>query len=285
MKSARLSVLALACAVAAHADFSYTQTRKGGPAGADTATRHYFKGQKMKTEGPVASTIVDLDAQTITSLNHGAKTYTVTKFSDISRTMSAAKVDAKVDVRQTGQKKSINGYNANEVLMTVAMDSSPAARSGMTMTMEMSLWLSSDVPGAQELRGFYQRNMDRLPWAAMTAGSGNPGLQKAMADMQKQVAQLGGVPVMQVMRMKTGGDPAQQARTNESMEKMRAQMEAMKKQGGAQAQAAEQMMARMGGMGRGAGGSLFEITMESTGFSTAPVADSVFAIPAGYTRK
>ena len=68
------------------------------------------------------------------------------------------------------------------------------------------------------------------------------------------------------------------------MARAQAQLEAMRKQGGAQAQAAEQALARMGMTGRG-GGSLFEITMESTGFSTAPVPDSVFAIPAGYQKK
>ena len=45
----------------------------------------------------------------------------------------------------------------------------------------------------------------------------------------------------------------------------------------------EQAMARMGGMGRG--GNLMEITTESTGFSTASIPDSVFEIPAGYTKK
>jgi hypothetical protein len=67
-----------------------------------------------------------------------------------------------------------------------------------------------------------------------------------------------------------------------------AQMEAMKKQGGPQAAAMEQAMARMGaarGAMGGGGGSLFEMTMESSGFSTSSVPDSVFEIPAGYTKK
>jgi hypothetical protein len=71
----------------------------------------------------------------------------------------------------------------------------------------------------------------------------------------------------------------------EKMQQAMAQVEAMKKAGGAQAQAAEQIMARMGGLRGGSGGSLFEMTTESGDFSTASISDSVFAIPAGYTKK
>jgi len=68
----------------------------------------------------------------------------------------------------------------------------------------------------------------------------------------------------------------------------------MAKQGGQSGAAAQQAMAAMGGMGAaggagrgpaaGGGGALIEITMDSSGFSSASVPDSVFAIPAGYTQ-
>jgi hypothetical protein len=67
------------------------------------------------------------------------------------------------------------------------------------------------------------------------------------------------------------------------MAQARAQMEAMIKQGGPQAAAAQQALARMGGAAPG-GGALFEITMESSGFSASGIPDSVFAIPAGFQK-
>jgi hypothetical protein len=284
MKTIRLSILALVCVLAARADFSYTQTRKSaqGPAAAagDQTTKHYFKGQKMKTESATTSTILDFDAQTITTINHAQKNYTVMKFSDMAQTMKSVGVDAKIDVKETGQRKSINGFNAAEVLMTMAMDSPDMAKGGMKMQMEFSMWLSPDVPGTQELRAFYQKNMDKFPWAAMVGGGGQPGMQKAMADMQKKMASLGGVPVLQVVRMKMAGNEAMNAQMQQAM----AQMEAMRKQGGPGAAAAEKAMASMGGMG-GRGGALFEMTTESSGFSTSAVADSVFALPDGYQKK
>ena len=253
MKAIRISMLALACALAAHADFSYTQTRKGGPAAAaagDPTTKHYFKGQKMKMESSTSSTIMDVDAQTFTTINHAQKTYTVRKFSDLSQVMKDSKVDAKIEVHETGQKKNINGYNASEVVMTMAMESPQAAQTGMKMIMEFDMWLSPDVPGASELRAFYQKNMDRPPWASMASGA-NPGMQKAMADMQKQIARLGGFPVLEVMRMKTAGNEAQMAQMQQGMAQARERLEAMRKQGGQQAQMAEQALARMGAMGGG----------------------------------
>ena len=283
MKTIRLSILALACVLAARADFSYTSTRKAtqGPAAAagDQTTKHYFKGQKLKTESATTSTILDLDAQTITTIHHAQKNYTVMKFSDMAQTLKSAGVDAKIDVKETGQRKNINGFNATEVLMTMAMDSPDMAKGGMKMQMEFSMWLSPDVPGTQELRAFYQKNMDKVPWAAMAGGGGQPGMQKAMADMQKKMATLGGVPVLQVIRMKMGGNEAQNAQMQQAM----AQMEAMRKQGGPGAAAMEKAMAGMGG--RAGGGSLYEMTTESSAFSTSGIADSVFAIPDGYQKK
>jgi hypothetical protein len=64
------------------------------------------------------------------------------------------------------------------------------------------------------------------------------------------------------------------------MEQARARLEAMKQQGGAQAAAAEQALARMGA----ASGGGMEITMESGNFSTAAIPDSTFSIPPGFTE-
>jgi hypothetical protein len=288
MKTARITILAIACSLAAHADFSYTQTRKsaGGMAaaamqGQNPTTKHYIKGQKMKMDMGNSATIIDMDAQTITHVNNTDKTYTVIKFSEVGQTVKDTGMDVQIDVKETGQRKKVNGYDANQVMMTMAMES-PQAQ-GMKMQMEIEMWLSKDVPGADETRNFYRRNGDKMPWTAMAAG--NPQLQKSMAAMQRKIASIGGVPVQQIVRMKSGGAPGP-GPNDAQMQQAMAQLEAMKKAGGAQAQAAEQAMARMGAMrGMSGGGSLFEMTMESSDFSTASIPDSVFSVPAGYTKK
>jgi hypothetical protein len=278
----KLLLFTLAAASAAHADFRYTTVRKGlsmPGAGGDQTSKVYLKGQKMMTDTGARGTLIDFDAQTITTIDHAKKTYTVVKIAEMNA--AAQDVTVSVDIKETGQQKTINGYNASQAVMTMQVDSPPAQKAGMKMEMEIETWVSPDVPGAAEREEFYKRNMSRFPWAAMGEGS-NASMRAAMLEMQKKMAAMHGAVVLQVIRMKMGGAaaPAMTAQQQAQMEKARAQMEAMQKQGGPQAAAAAQMLARMGAMTGGGGG--MEITMESSGFSAEPIPDSVFAIPAGY---
>lgn len=287
MKTAQILILTFAASLAARADFSYTTTRKstGGAMGqmaasaGDPVTKHYLKGQKMKIEHGDTATVIDFEAQTITSINPSQKTYSVAKFADLGKAIENAGVDVKADVKKTGAVKTINGFNASEVVMTMDVDMPQARQAGMKMQMEMDMWVSPDVPGSRELRAFFERNGSRFPWTAVAGGSGRAGMQKAMADLQRQVASLNGVPVLQIIKMKSagGGPPGAQG---QGMEQARARLEEMQKQGGPQAAAAAQALARMGAMS--SGGSLFEMTMESGNFSTGTIPDAVFAVPAGY---
>lgn len=294
MKTAvSLTAALLIATFTAHGDFSYTTTQKatGGQmaaiaAGQNQNSKFYLKGQKMKTDTGDTAIILDFDAQTITTVNNRQKTVSVRKFSDM--VAATSDLNAKIDVKETGQKKVINGYNASELVMTVQMDGPAEAQMGK-MQMEMDMWLSSDPPGVKELRSFYQKNMSRFPWAAMSDGAaGNASMQAAMAEMQRKMAEMNGVNVMQVMKMKAagaGGAPAMPQMTPEQMAQMKAAMARLQAQGGPGAAQAQQAMARMqaiqGGPGA-ASGSLMEMTMESTDFSTNSIPDSVFAIPAGY---
>jgi len=298
MKAAAvLTFVLLTTTFAARGDFSYTTTNKiGGQmaamAGANNnpPAKQYFKGQKMKTETGDTATILDFDTQTITTINNRLKTVSVKKFSDIG-VATPSDMTVKIDVKETGQQKTINGYNAKELVMTMDVDV-PEARQMGKMQMEMDLWLSSDVPGVGEVQKFYQKNMARMPWAAL-AGGGNPAMQKGMAEMRRKMAEMNGVQVLGVMTMKPAGGAAAPAMPQmpqlspEQKAQMQAAMARLQQQGGPQAAAAAQAMARLGAApgGAPAGGAsnaLMEVTMESTGFSTASIPDSVFAVPAGY---
>jgi hypothetical protein len=285
MKTVSLLVVALVATSTAYADFSYTTTRKaqGPPAAAATpsTTKYYFKGQKMMTDSDATAMIMDFDAQTVTTVHKSQKTWTVMKFSDVGQVLKQTDLDAKMDVKETGQKKVINGFNATQVIMTMEMDSPQMSQAGMKMQMEVDTWLSSEVPGAKELKAFHEKNAGNMPWAAM--GGSASGMQKAVADIQRKMVNFGGVPLLQVVKVKSAGGGAQAAQMQAGMAQARAQMEAMVKQGGPQAAAAQQALARMGG-GASGGGSLFETTVESSDFSTSTIPDSTFAIPAGFQK-
>jgi hypothetical protein len=271
--------LALALTLAARADFSYSTTVQPGAgmmaaAAAGHTTHHLVKGDKMKIDSGTNATIVDFKAQTITHVDNRKKVYYVTPFSALEGKPVAAGMDVKIDVQETGQHKTILGFNCHEVVMTLGAEGPkvpPEAGGGMAMSITMDLWVSSDVPGYQELRSFHQRMASGSLWQAMMGGG--RGMQASMAEMQRKMASINGVPVLQIMKMGAAGAP------DPRMAEARAHMEAMKQQGGEQAKMAERALTMMG-----AGGSMMEITMESSGFSTASIPSSEFAPPAGYQK-
>ena len=117
MKTAILLAVTLCATATAYADFSYTTTRKtqGSPAAAvPSATKYYYKGQKMMTDSDTATMVIDFDAQTVSLIHKAQKTYSVMKFSDMGQVLQQADVDARIDVKETGQKKTINGFNATK---------------------------------------------------------------------------------------------------------------------------------------------------------------------------
>ena len=310
-RSATLFTVILAASLTASADFSYTTTQKMtggtlagiGGASFNRTSKISFKGQKMVTTTGDLSIILDFGSQTITTINNAAKTYTVKKFSDVAG--ASGNTDVTFDVKETGQKKMVNGFNASETVITMNMDMD-LGRGGppMKMQVETDLWISSDVPGASDMRAFYQKNLASFPWAAMSGGAGGPGvqpgMQKAMMEMERKMAEMNGVAVERIVRIKSAGGagapaaaqmpqmtPQQQAQMQAAM----AKLQQMQSQGGPQAAAAQQMMSRMGGMSAGAapgaassGGAMIEMTIDASGFSNASVPDSVFAIPAGYRQ-
>jgi hypothetical protein len=286
MKLTAVLVLAVAGSVAVHADFSYTSTMKGGgmmAAGVVRPTHTLIKGDKMKVDTGDHATIMDFGSQTVTHINHAQKSYSVMPFGEVAAKMSQAGAEVNVDVQETGQRKVIGGFNCRQVVMTMEMDS-PMARqqgAGMKMRMTMELWVSPDVPGYRELHSFHQRISSGPGFAAMMGGG--PGMQKSMAELQKKMANLNGAPVLQIMKMGAAGDAAQTAQMQQGMAQARAQLEAMKAKGGEQAKMAEKALASMGGAGS-PGGSMMEMTIESSGFSTASIPASEFAPPAGYQK-
>ena len=212
--AALLTAALLAGAWAARADFSYTTTRKmtGGALATLAAgnnqnqnSKTYFKGQKMRTDTGDTAMILDFEAQTITTINNRQKTVTVRNFSDIGAAAKQNNIDAKIDVKETGQKKNVNGFNASELIMTMEVDGPPNSPMGK-MQMEMDMWISPDVPGVGEMRAFYQKNASRFPWTAMAAG--NQSMQSGMAELQRKMAEMNGIPVLQVMKMKSAGGAA-----------------------------------------------------------------------------
>ena len=195
----------------------------------------YLKDNRMAKVNPDTIEIIDLDKETITSVDVIKKTYTVMTFDQIKQAMENArremekkqaeqpaaqpanpnpddvKVSFDVKVRKTGAEKQVSGLSGKEAILTMTMnatDQKTQQTGAMAITNDM--WMVPEIPGYEQVRDFDKRLAEKM--AAVTAGMGmemsrmlaqNPGSTQALADMGKEMQKLDGVPVMQVMRMGT----------------------------------------------------------------------------------
>jgi TonB family protein len=287
MKIGYLALLSLGTSSIGLADFSYTVTGKLAPLSGPQTEKRYFKGQKMKVESAGGSTILDFDAQTVTRINNMLKSYSVTKFSDIPAPPKQTEVDVTVYVQETGRTKSISDYEASEVVLTADLDSPQIRQRPVKPQTEKRVWVSTGVPGSEELRAFYERNRERFPWMALAEGGQQQAanataeaVRAAAVETERRKTELKGVPVLEVSTLRTapGGSRGPNI---QDWAQGRAQLEGQRNKGGPGANTAAQALARAESMG-GDPFAVMQNTFESSGFSTEQIPDSVFAIPAEY---
>lgn len=273
-----------------------------------------LKGHRMAHLSRDTAQIIDVDKETITSIDFAKKTYSAMTFEQMKEMMQQAAdrmgrkqndadVNFKASVRETGQSKVVSGLNAKEVILTLTMEGTDKKTGDQgAMNVISDMWLAPDIPGYQEVRDFHRLMSTKIAWApgqSFGAMMGRGDMAKGMADLAKEMAKLQGVPVLQVMTMTGSATP--QAGAERSSNPPPASDTAS--QGGA-AEALGRLgrLGGIGGFGRkkkdqdassqapannssaSAPGALMEITTESSGFSSAPVDESKFEIPAGFQQ-
>ena len=239
----------LATSAPLHADFTYTETTQvtGGSmlglmkmasafskqarqAGEPVVSTVSIKGNRMARIDPDHTEIIDLDAETITTIDTVRRQYTVMTFEQMKQQIQAAAAKMKeqqaknqpttapqqpatvdvsfnIHVRNTGQTKDVSGLNTSESIMTMNMDATDKS-SGQTGSLAITndMWLAPAIPGYEEVAEFYRKFALKMGTAFSSAI--NPamlaqyqGASKGMAQMTEEMAKLKGTPVMQVMRM------------------------------------------------------------------------------------
>jgi hypothetical protein len=250
--------LCVLCATPSFADFRYDETTqitggavvsmakfagtfsKGAKSAMDPVTSTVLvRGNRMARISPDRTEVTDLDKETITTIDHRKKQYTVMTFEQMKQQLEAArkkaeeeqakgkppqpqssdaqapKMNFKVKVRKTDATKKVAGLDTNESILTMeleATDQQSGQKGGLAITNDM--WLTPEIPGYGEIREFNERfarkmgmvfgDLFKPSMAAM-----QPGSDQGMAEMVKEMSKLKGVPVMQVMRMGTtvNGEP------------------------------------------------------------------------------
>ena len=171
----------------------------------DRTLKVYLKGNKLARIGEDSSTIVDLDAGTITNIDNEHHSYTAMSFDDMNRQMQEmrekmnkrggapdVKFNAKVDA--TGNTREIDGKTAKEYILTMTAE----GQQGAGMSVRSDMWTIPSGPGTDELRDFHKRLSEKLNYAFGTGMNPMMGnASQGLSELQKETTKLEGYPVVQ----------------------------------------------------------------------------------------
>ena len=208
------------------------------------------KGDRKANLTDSGGQIIDLREEKVYDLDARKKTYKVTTFEEIRRQLREAQekaakeakseegkqepaeqgkeVEIDFDVKETGQKKEIAGYNTREVIATITVREKGKTleqSGGMVLTSDM--WLAPRIPSMKEIQDFDMRYAKAIDVTGAAGASAEqlaaalamyPGLQKALSRMQAEGTKMDGTPLESVLTVQSVKSPQQmdQAKEQES---------------------------------------------------------------------
>jgi hypothetical protein len=188
------------------------------------------KGDRKATVTGTTERIVDLAEEKVYDIDLNKKSYTVTTFDELRRRMREAEEKAKkdaekqqpsqekpsqekpakeveidFDVKETGQKKQIAGYDAHESVMTITVrEKGKTLEEGGGLVVTSNIFLGPQVPQMKEIVDFDMRYWQKLQGPEATAISADqmaavmamyPMMKSAMERMAKEGTKLQGTPL------------------------------------------------------------------------------------------
>ena len=331
MRKYIFALLLCSSAALVRADFTYQETtqmtggslmtmmRALGPlsrgARDPIVSTHIVKGNRMATITKDRVSVIDLDKENITTIDSAKKSYSVMTFAEMKQAMEDAakrmqgrrkndkgedvQAQFKISAKSTGQTRTLQGLNAKEMLITMAMEGKNAT-TGESGAMEITTdaWYAP-VPGYGEVKEFHKKMAAKLgntfgsgmqqmsQMAAMQGGQANMG--EGMEQVAKELAKIDGVPVESIVKMGASGTTASGSAPS-------AKPEPEEKQSSSSIAGAA--LGRLGGFGRrkkddqpkddssaqSGSGTLMEMTMTLTSFTSGAADVSKFEVPAGYKQ-
>jgi hypothetical protein len=239
-----LAASVLIAAPAVHADVKTQQKATFKFAGALGAIVNRFGGPSTK-EGLVSSIaikgdrkmsvagdngeIIDLNEQKVYGLDMKAKTYKVVTFAELRAAYEKAKADAtaktqemkpedkkqvedttkqyelEADVKETGQKKNINGFDTHEVILTItAHEKGKKIEESGGFVLTTDMWLAPKIAALDEVIQFQLKYIKAVYGEAFVADMQQvastvamyPTFQPMAAKMQGESGKLQGTPIV-----------------------------------------------------------------------------------------
>ena len=143
-----------------------------------------IRGNRKATMSDTSGEIIDLDEEKLYSLDLKKKTYEVTTFAELRRKLleardkaakaakqepearpqgQEAEMEMDFSMKESGQKKAINGYDCREVIMTITMrQKGKTLEQGGGTVLTSNIWLGPEIPALKEIRQFDLRYAQKL---------------------------------------------------------------------------------------------------------------------------
>jgi len=180
----------------------------GGKAARDGVTSTVaLKGDRMMTTtGDSGGQIIDLAEEKVYNLDLKKKSYTVVTFAQLRQQMEEARkraqeeaaknpeadkpaqrdpnakeVEVDFDVKNTGEKKDINGFATTQSIMTITVrEKGKTLQQGGGMVLTSDIWLTPSIPAMKEVADFHMKYAQKL-YGPMIEGASPQDMASAMA--------------------------------------------------------------------------------------------------------
>ena len=202
-----------------------------------------LKGDRKATINDMTGRIVDLKEEKVYDLDMKKKTYTVTTFEELRRQLREAQeraakeakeapkegekqqqqpsgqekeLDFDFDVKETGQTRSIAGYDARQVIMTLTIrEKGKTLEESGGMVVTTDSWLGPEIPALKELAEFEVKSWKAIApeTAAMSAEqvaavtAMYPMVKQAMERMNKEKVNMKGTSLASVLGLQRAAVP------------------------------------------------------------------------------
>jgi hypothetical protein len=209
------------------------------------------KGDRKVSLNESTGQIIDLKEEKIYDLDLKKKTYKVTTFDELRRKMADAQKKAEEDakkqpaaeqpqntsgkemeidfsVKETGEKKAINGFDTRQVIMTIAMrEKGKTIEQSGGLVVTADTWLTPTIAAMKELAEFNARYARQLagpmiagasPEEMASAMAMYPGMKDAMGRMRTEGTKLDGTPILTTVTVETVKSAEQLAQEQKSQQ-------------------------------------------------------------------
>ncbi len=207
----------------------------GGKAAKEgVVTTEIVVGNRKLSRTENTGEIIDLDEGKIYQVDWKKKRYQVVTFDELRKQMEEAseqmegmsqesqaepeeegkgpEYEVDVKLEETANKKTINGFNTREVVMTITShQKGKTLEEGGGMVMTSNIWLTDKISGADEINEFNRKYAEKLfgteaatanqQIAAMAALY--PGMQSLMGKFRDEEVNMDGTPVLTTMTVET----------------------------------------------------------------------------------